>query len=104
MTRSEFRRAERQKTPTYNYTEKQIKAMVLAESKRIKDEATKDAVYALTCVFAQALHDEYGFGKNKINNLLSRTMFKFECILDGTVKLDEIREWCEEYGIKFGGD
>ena len=104
MTRSELRRAERQKTPTYNYTEKQIKAMVLAESKRIKDEATQDAIYALTCVFAQALHDEYSFGKKKINNLLSRTMFKFECILDGTVKLDEIREWCEEYGIKFGGD
>ena len=50
MTRAERRRAEREKnkTATYNLTEEQLEAMVnekiAAELKRVKKEATEDAV------------------------------------------------------------
>jgi hypothetical protein len=51
--------------------------------------------------FALSLHDEFGFGAERINRLLEKVNNQFECIDAGTVSLDDMLQECEKIGIKF---
>lgn len=104
MNRAEYRRQKHQKNPTYNFTEKQIVEYVQPIIDKAKNDAIYETILRLTCVIAQSLNDEYGFGRERINRLLERAMYKFDCINDGLVTLDEIQKWCEETGINIGGE
>ena len=65
MTRSEYRRTEHMKTPTYNYTEQQIPKHWSCRIQESKDEATKSYICPLLCIYKHCTTNT-DFGKNKI--------------------------------------
>lgn len=60
--------------------------------KQVADRATTFCTEGLFSVFALVLHDELGFGKKRVEKLLSRVDKQFECITSGNVSLDDIKQ------------
>ena len=59
----------------------------------------KKAVNRLYSVFALALHDKHGFGKNRLQRTLMETSKQFERIQNGLVTEEEIATEMAKYDI-----
>lgn len=79
--------------------QKTVKNNVLDMLESTKKSTTKAACDIMTCVFAIALNNEYGFGTTRINRILSRVKLQLECINDGHLSAGDIKRWCEENKI-----
>lgn len=103
VNRSQRRRneiAKTKKTPTYNYTEQQLRQIILdGVTERVNDVRSNTITY-LSAAFLISLHDEFEFGNKRIARLLERVKNQFECIEAGTVTMDDIVDWCKQYGVK----
>lgn len=84
---------------TYTMTQEQLDAM----TRKIKDDAIKYSVDMCGAVFLMSLHDKFGFGLVRSERLLDAVNEHFDCVLKDKVQLEEIFNWCREYGFKIGG-
>lgn len=57
----------------------------------IKGEWCKTAIDVIMNCMLMALHDEYGFGRQKLQKLQKRAENHMECMNQGYVTLDELR-------------
>lgn len=104
MNRQQRRKLERQKSlPTVpsDRLETIINNKIEKDLEAIKQEALKQAVHDLTAAFIITLKDEYGFGKKRMVTLLTRVNRQFECINDGEVTIEDIKEVCRESGLDY---
>jgi hypothetical protein len=81
---------------TYTMTEEQLTELKYQHSL----QGIKYAVTGLSAVIVMALHDEFRFGVGRCKKALKRINDKFECVLAGTVELDDMISWCKEFGIE----
>lgn len=106
--RKERRRAgNKEKVPTYNLTMPAMKQIIDAEVKKqvetIRNEAAVKAIdFTLSQtvgVFMVSVHDEFGFGKERLDRLIKRFNGNFDSVNAGNVELADIFAWCKEYGL-----
>ena len=101
MNRANRRRKGVAKTsPTYNISQQQLKDMVSDEIEETKQKAISYTTSCLSAAFIIALHDQYGFGIKRLENVLDKVKLQFECIDAGTVTVEDLVAWCLDYGIK----
>ena len=83
--------------PAPRYDISQSAIMKIVNDAIIEDR--KKTVNRLYAVFALALHDEYGFGKERLQKVLARTASHFDCVMQGHVTEKEIMEEVAKYDI-----
>jgi hypothetical protein len=70
---------------------------------KIKKEATKlataEALKLVSYTITLELHDKFGFGAVRLNRLFDRTSNQMECIVAGTVDLNEIVQEVKRLGV-----
>lgn len=98
MNRAERRRQKNiTKVATYNLTLEQIDARIQAAIPDLREKIQHEAVAAITSVFLVCLHDEYGFGKKRLQTLLDRFNRTYDCIeVDGSLKVEDFYKTCRE--------
>jgi hypothetical protein len=98
MNREQRRTNERVKTQS------DVAKITLDEYKKkiaqSRHEATKEAIKVMTAIMAISLNNEFDFGTKRIQKLIDRMSNQFACILDGTVSVEDILDWCKENNIK----
>lgn len=104
MNRAERRRLSKvKKLPTFNVDQAQLQNLidkgVEERVKQVRDTTLSMAITSISSAFTISLHDEYGFGPQRLQNLISKVQLQFECIEAGTVTLEEMLQWCLEYGV-----
>jgi hypothetical protein len=86
------------------YSISEMREFVLQEVTKMQNEITtrarRYAIRDLSAVFIDKLHLEYGFGKKRIINLFEEINLVFQCLNDGTAKIDEIIKQVEK-DLKF---
>jgi hypothetical protein len=104
MKRQEKRRIEREKskdsvkyTLSYNNMKEMTKKVIEAETAQIIEEARRQAITDLFAIVSESLHDEFGFGHDRLTRLFSRTVEKFDCINKGLVTIDDIVTETKKY-------
>lgn len=106
MNRAERRRLqkEQQKAPTYNINQKQLSDLVRNEVEsrleEIRNEAISKTVQAYTAAWVISLHDEFNFGHKRLQRILNKVENQFECVTAETVTVEDLVDWCKEYGIE----
>ncbi len=106
MNRAERRRLQReqQKAPTYNINKKQLSNLVRDEVssrlEEIRNEAISKTVQAYTAAWVISLHDEFQFGHKRLQRILNKVENQFESVMAGTVTVEDLVNWCKEYGIE----
>lgn len=102
MNRAERRRQNRsKKTPTYNVSQAQLQHAIKKELEDAKKLAIHETTSAVVSVMLVSLHDEFGFGRVRLQRLLERFQNTYECILtDPLVKIEDFIQLCyDDYGI-----
>lgn len=94
------------KVATYNLTMDQIQEHIRQHTEGLREKIQHETVSAVTSVFLVCLHDEYGFGRVRMQRLLHRFENTFDCInTDEDVKLQDFYDTClEEFGIDIRQD
>lgn len=93
MTRAELRRAERDKLKAqkvYTLTQEEINKMVSASVDRIVQtkfaellsRETDKAFVVMMCLPSVALHDVFGFGKDRLTRFMDNVCDKYFCVLE----------------------
>lgn len=86
-------------------TKDQIIAIAMVElekeKKFIMNESFKRAVRDLTAAFMLSASDEFGFGEKRLARLLGKVAKTFACINEGTVTIEDIKQWCKEKGFDY---
>ncbi len=93
MTRAEIRREMRDKIKaqkTYNLTQEQLNQMVEAGVRQIVEKKfaellakeTDKAFVVMMCLPSVALHDVFGFGKERLTRFMDNVCDKYFCVLD----------------------
>lgn len=106
MNRAERRRLQReqQKAPTYNINQKQLSNLIRDEVnsrlEEIRNEAIIETAQAYTAAWIISLHDEFQFGHKRLQRILKRVDNQFECVIAETVTVEDLVNWCKEYGIE----
>ena len=106
MNRAERRRLQReqQKAPTYNINQKQLSNLVHDEVKdrleELRNEAISKTIRAYTAAWVISLHDEFNFGHKRLQRVLDKVQNQFECVTAETVTVEDLVDWCKEYGIE----
>lgn len=106
MNRAERRRLQReqQKAPTYNINQKQLSNLVHDKVEdrleEIRSEAINKTVQAYTVAWVISLHDEFNFGNKRLQRVLDKVQNQFECVTAETVTVEDLANWCKEYGIE----
>lgn len=59
-------------------------------------ENTQEWILQVVCL---SLVDEFGFSKADIQKFVDKVNNQFECVLEGTVNLEDFSTMCEEEGI-----
>lgn len=77
-----------------------VQRAVYEEVKRIREDIEKICIGAVTAAFMITLHDKWEFDKDELNELLQQTLQQFLAVKAKYVTVDDIREWCKEYGIE----
>lgn len=109
MNRAARRRAQRgaDKLPTYNVNQSQIKDLVTKELEQQMEEVEQLAISmttaGVTAAFIIALHDEFGFGIKRLEKILDNINSQFEAIEGGYITVEDMLEWCYDYGIDIQG-
>ena len=67
-------------------------------------KAIEYTIKSLSAVIAISLHDKFGWGKERINRLLSYAGNQYACCNKGTVSIDDIMQWAREYGVNIDGE
>lgn len=80
---------------------KQIEEIFNSEIEIIKKEILLKAVHDLTAAFIISLHDEMGFGKKRIEQVLARTNEQFDSIMKDFITIDDIKQWCSDNDINY---
>jgi hypothetical protein len=79
----------------------QMNKMIMDHLKDLLDKErlgiTKTVVDAMISIFVVCLHDDYNFGKKRIDSLLLHVQNQFECYEKGLVKLEELDELARNY-------
>ena len=99
------RRQKRDNAPvkTYNMNQRQLQSIIDNEMQEIKSKSINFTISAMQAAFVIALHDEFGFGPQRLERLISKVENQFDCIIEGTVELKDLIQWAEEYGVKIKG-
>ena len=106
LNRAERRRLQReqQKAPTYNINQKQLSNLVHDKVEdrleEIRSEAINKTVKAYTAAWVISLHDEFNFGHKRLQKTLDKVQNQFECVTAETVTVEDLGDWCKEYGIE----
>lgn len=109
MNRAARRRKQREadKSPTYNVNQSQVKTLVAKELEQQIEEVEQLAISmttaGVTAAFIIALHDEYGFGIKRIEKILDNINLQFEAIEDNYITVEDMIQWCYDYGIDIQG-
>lgn len=93
MTRAEIRREMRDKIKlqkTYTVTQEQLNKMVEAGVRRVAERTFADllaketdkAFVVMMCLPSVALHDVFGFGKERLTRFMDNVCDKYFCVLD----------------------
>ena len=104
MNRAARRRKQKElekvkKPPTYNLSQAQLQAIIMEDLRKAQHDAMNYAVKGLTAAFVISLHDEFEFGPKRLQRLLDKANLQFECIDAGTVTVEDLIEWCKDYGV-----
>lgn len=106
LNRAERRRLQREqkKAPTYNINQKQLSNLIHDEVnnrlKEIRNEAINKTIQAYTAAWVISLHDEFQFGHKRLQKILNKVENQFECVTAKTVTVEDLVNWCNEYGIE----
>lgn len=73
--------------------------IVEEEQKRRESELLGNALLGLTSAFVISLHDECGFGKKRITQVLNRVNKQYEQMRDGYITMEDLVKWVEDYGV-----
>lgn len=72
-----------------------------SEALKIKQKAVKAACKFMLVTTASVLTDKYGFGKQKVQQILKSIEDRADSINQGYINLDDLEQiLLEEYGIK----
>ncbi len=93
MTRAEIRREMRDKIKlqkTYTVTQEQLNQMVEAGVRRVAERTFADllaketdkAFVVMMCLPSVALHDVFGFGKERLTRFMNNVCDKYFCVLE----------------------
>lgn len=93
MTRAEIRREMRDKIKlqkTYTVTQEQLNQMVEAGVRRVAERTFADllaketdkAFVVMMCLPSVALHDVFGFGKERLTRFMDNVCDKYFCVLE----------------------
>lgn len=106
MNRAERRRLQREaaKAPTYNVNQKQLSNLIRDgvndRLEEIRNETISKTVQAYTAAWVISLHDEFNFGHKRLQRVLDKVQNQFECVTAETVTVEDLVNWCKEYGIE----
>lgn len=106
MNRAERRRLQKEaaKAPTYNVNQKQLSDLVHNKVEdrleEIRSEAISKAVQAYTAAWIISLYDEFNFGHKRLQRVLNKVENQFECVTAGAITIEDLVNWCKEYGIE----
>ena len=92
----------KQKQPTYNVTPSQLQAMVMERIEGLLVDEVRSATAKTLAVIVIELHDVFGFGLKRIQQLIAKVNYTLDGIDRGHVSIQDIYEWCKEYGVDFG--
>jgi hypothetical protein len=67
-----------------------------AVKKATVDQTMNFCIEASMSIFVMALADEFGFGKTRIERVLTRIENNFECIMSGNLALEDVKAEIEE--------
>ena len=67
-----------------------LKAYTSTVQHQAVSSATAEALKLVAYTIALELHDKYGFGKKRLNELLDKTSHQINCIAEGFVSLEDI--------------
>lgn len=71
-------------------------------AKALENKARKQSIEFFSVLFAYVLADKYGFGKQKLHQVLKTVIKLAEEIADDDIKLEELKEVLnEEYDVIF---
>lgn len=107
MNRAARRRKEREatKAPTYNINNRQLKETIKCEIDKEVDlltkEATTEAITAYTALIIKALNVEFGFGKIRLQRLLNGINNQIDDLNNGSLDIESVIKWCQDYGVIF---
>jgi hypothetical protein len=103
--RQKERDAKKAQKETYNLTKEDIRKtthnQMMSEIDLVRKKALQLAVWDLTATFIISLHDEFGFGKKRIEKFLERASRQFECINSGLVTIEDMKGWCKEHELDY---
>lgn len=106
MNRAERRRLQKEaaKAPTYNVNQKQLSNLIRDgvndRLEEIRNETISKTVQAYTAAWVISLHDEFNFGHKRLQRVLDKVQNQFECVTAETVTVEDLVNWCKEYGIE----
>lgn len=96
------RRANNVPNPRYSLTEAQFNHLVQQEvDSRMKDikQELFNRIIHLTCY---CLHEEFEFGKGRLERFMCELAKQMECLNEGRVKVADIKKWLlEKYQLDF---
>lgn len=76
-----------------------LQAYTKAVQKKTVEHASMESLKLVAYTIALELHDHYGFGAKRLNELLDKTSNQIECIDKGYVKLEDIAEEVRCIGV-----
>lgn len=106
LNRAERRRLKKEaaKAPTYNVNQKQLSNLihdgVNDRLKEIRNETINKTIQAYTAAWVISLHDEFNFGHKRLQRVLNKVENQFECVTAETITIEDLVNWCKEYGIE----
>lgn len=80
--------------------QKQIEKAFIKESQRKKKEWELLAISTVTATMSLVLHDKFGFGKKRMNRLVSGIKNQFELVRDDFITVDDFENWAKDKGIE----
>jgi hypothetical protein len=104
MNRKERRRlGNYDKKKTLTFTEEQLRRAIEKETMEFfreeKEKVISYTVNAMLAVLSTSMNDLHGFGKKRLNVLANKIQNQFECVLEDTVKLEEIMTEAKSIGL-----
>lgn len=101
ISRQQIRQEQRKKTPTYNYTESQLKGII---DNLVNERQTEIRIDMLNKLFATAcvvLHDKNGWAKKRLTRFLEQLNTQFECVNDGHIVPEDLFKMCDALGVRY---
>jgi hypothetical protein len=84
----------------------QINGIKQFAAKLAQDTITKQqhdlrlmAISTISAAMCITLHDKWNFTKDQLNVLLLQISEQFDCVLKDYVTMEDIEQWCKDYGI-----